>query len=73
MILRCKGEVFTEPYLKMGKKGVDGTPVEASIESEIEALKIKLQKMEDLMQEQSKELKAEMVSSQLSMKQDIKE
>jgi hypothetical protein len=57
----------------MGKKGAEGTPAEATTESEIEALKMKLQKMEELMQEQSKDLKAEVVSSQLSMKQDMKE
>jgi flagellar motor component MotA len=49
--LREKGEVFTKRYLKMGKKGVDGTPIEASQEVEIKALEARLQKMEDLMQE----------------------
>jgi hypothetical protein len=43
----------------MGKKDVEGATIDGSTELEIEALKARLEKMEDLIQEQSKELKAE--------------
>jgi hypothetical protein len=35
----------------MGKKDAEGTPVEATTELEIEALKVKMEKMEEWMQE----------------------
>jgi GMP synthase PP-ATPase subunit len=64
---------LAEPYLKMVKKGVDGASVEGSPDVEIEALKNRLERMEGLLQEQSKELKAEVISSQQSMKLEIKD
>jgi hypothetical protein len=43
----------------MGKKDVEGVTTDGSTELEIEALKARLEKMEGLIQEQSKELKVE--------------
>jgi hypothetical protein len=48
----------------MGKKGVDGASAKGSNDLELEALKAWLETMEGFIQEQSKELKAEMISSQ---------
>jgi hypothetical protein len=59
-----KGEALAEPCLKMGKKGVDGASAKGSNDLELEALKAWLETMEGFIQEQSKELKAEMISSQ---------
>jgi hypothetical protein len=68
-----KGEALAEPCLKMVKKGGEGASAEGSTKLEIEALRSRLDKMENMIQEQSKELKAEVISSQQSMKVDIKE
>jgi nitrate/nitrite-specific signal transduction histidine kinase len=57
----------------MGKKGIDGVMGDGSGEGEMETMRLRLYRLEDMMQEQSKDLKAEVVSSQLSMKQEIKE
>lgn len=64
---------MAEPCLKMVKKGGEGASAEGSTKLEIEALRSRLDKMENMIQEQSKELKAEVISSQQSMKVDIKE
>jgi hypothetical protein len=57
----------------MGKKGVDGLAGDGSVETDIEALRMRMQKMEDIFQEQSKDLKAKVLSSQQSMKNEINE
>jgi hypothetical protein len=57
----------------MGKKGADGGSGEASPDGEMEALKLRTQKIEDLFMEQSKEIKVEVASSQQSMKRELKE
>jgi hypothetical protein len=54
---------LAEPCLKMVKKGGEGASVEGSTELEIEALRSWLDKMENMIQEQSKELKSEVISS----------
>jgi ribosomal protein S13 len=57
----------------MGKKGADGVPGDGSTEVDMEALKLGCRKMEDLQQEQSKELKNKVVSSQQLMKMELRE
>jgi hypothetical protein len=47
---------LAEPCLKMVKKGGEGASVEGSTELEIEALRSWLDKMENMIQEQSKNL-----------------
>jgi hypothetical protein len=56
----------------MGKKGADGGSGDGSSEGEMEALKQRMQKMEDLFQEQSKEFKAEVALSHQSMNMEFR-
>jgi hypothetical protein len=63
---------LSQTLLQDGKKrGADGDVGKGSIEGDIEALRLRMQKMEDLLQEQSKDLKAEVLSSQQSMKSEL--
>jgi hypothetical protein len=64
---------LVEPYLGMRKKATDGATTNGSTELKIEALRARLDKMEALIQDQSKELKAEVISSQQFMKLKLKD
>jgi hypothetical protein len=64
---------LAEPCLKMGKKSGEGASAEGSTNLELEALKARLESMEGFIQVQSKELKAEVLSSQQAMKLEIKD
>jgi hypothetical protein len=64
---------LTEPYLSMRKKATDGATTEGSTELKIEALRARLDKMEALIQDQSKELKTEVISSHQFMKLELKD
>jgi uncharacterized coiled-coil protein SlyX len=57
----------------MRKKATDGATTDGSTELKIEALRARLDKMEALIQDQSKELKAEVISSQQFMKLKLKD
>jgi hypothetical protein len=57
----------------MGKKSGEGASAEGSTNLELDALKARLESMEGFIQVQSKELKAEVLSSQQDMKLEIKD